>query len=279
MQLCIRLLMTIALLTSALIVAAACSTGLTESEVIELIQTHSTPGPVGEQGPPGPQGSKGDTGDIGPRGDTGTQGPKGDTGDKGDTGPQGPRGEVGPQGPKGDAGETGPRGETGPQGPRGDKGDTGDRGEAGPQGPRGEAGPQGPKGDKGDTGPQGPAGETLTNRWIYDTLESGSAYAEVRSAKNTFREAIVKFCDSDTIFVNGEFSDIAGERNVSVVYTGDDGRVTDRWWVSDDGDTIFADSKFAAAVSSSNEVLVEVPDANFSVLFQTARYPLDRCAL
>ena len=73
---------------------AACSgSGLTESEVVDLINEHGVQGPQGE---PGPQGSEGSQGPAGP------QGPKGDQGD------------TGPQGPKGDQGAPGPRGETGP---------------------------------------------------------------------------------------------------------------------------------------------------------------------
>ena len=46
----------------------ACSNGLSESEVVRLIQQHSTPGPQGE---PGPIGEKGDTGERGPQANPG----------------------------------------------------------------------------------------------------------------------------------------------------------------------------------------------------------------
>ena len=104
----------------------ACSNGLTEQEVRQIVQEYSVPGPRGDQGDVGLQGPKGDQGDVG------LQGPKGDQGDVGLQGPKGDQGDVGPQGPKGD------RSEVGPQGPKGDQGDVG---------------PQGPKGDKGDPAP------------------------------------------------------------------------------------------------------------------------------
>ena len=127
----------------------ACSTGLSESEVVQLIQQHSTPGPQGE---PGPKGEKGDTGELGPqgeKGDTGELGPKGEKGDIGEQGPQGERGE------KGEQGEPGPQGEKGDTGEQGPQGDTGEQGLQGDTGERGEAGPQGPRGDKGDPGEPG----------------------------------------------------------------------------------------------------------------------------
>lgn len=68
--------------------------GLSESEVITLIQEHSVPGPTGPQGPQGEQGMQG------------TQGPQGQQGLRGVAGPpgrQGDRGEQGLVGPKGDA--------------------------------------------------------------------------------------------------------------------------------------------------------------------------------
>ena len=88
----------------------ACSPGLSESEVIELIQQNSTPGP---QGPAGPQGERGERGEPGPQG---PMGPRGARGEKGEPGPQGP------MGPRGERGEKGEQGDPGPKGDRGDPG-------------------------------------------------------------------------------------------------------------------------------------------------------------
>ena len=110
----------------------ACSNGLTEQEVRQIVQEHSVPGPKGEKG------------DVGPQGPIGDQGPKGDQGDVGQQGPMGDQGDVGPQGPMGD------HGEVGPQGPKGDQGDVGPQG---PKGDQGDVGPQGPKGNQGDPAP------------------------------------------------------------------------------------------------------------------------------
>ena len=161
-------------------ICLACSAGLTEQEVRQIVQEYSVPGPKGDQGDVGPQGPKGDQGETGKQGpkgeqgDAGPQGPEGDLGQTGQKGPKGDQGDVGPQGPEGDQGEVGPQGpmgdqgEVGPQGPKGDQGDVGpqgpkgDQGESGPQGPmggQGDVGPQGPKGDQGDVGPQGPEGD------------------------------------------------------------------------------------------------------------------------
>ena len=94
----------IVFLVTAMFMVLACTSGLTESEVVALIQKHSTPGPQGEQGPPGQQGEKGDTGEPGPRGLQGEQGIRGEQGI------QGERGETGEPGPRGLKGEKGDRG-------------------------------------------------------------------------------------------------------------------------------------------------------------------------
>ena len=130
----------------------ACSTGLSESEVVQLIQDHSTPGPQGE---PGPRGEKGDTGEPGPQGEKGDTGEPGPQGEKGNTGEPGPQGERGEKGEQGEPGPQGEKGDMGEQGPQGEKGDTGEQGIHGEKGERGEPGPQGPKGDKGDPGEPG----------------------------------------------------------------------------------------------------------------------------
>ena len=149
-------------------ICLACSAGLTEQEVRQIVQEYSVPGPKGDQGDVGPQGPKGDqgeTGKQGPRGDqgeTGKQGPRGDQGETGKQGPRGDQGDVGPQGPKGDQGDVGQQGLKGDQGDVGQQGLKGDQGDVGPQGPKGDqgdVGPQGPKGDQGDVGPQGPKGD------------------------------------------------------------------------------------------------------------------------
>ena len=105
-----------------------CASGLSEDEVVKLIQANSTPGPQGEQGPPGPQGPQGVAGAAG------QQGPQGEPGQQG---------EMGPPGKQGDPGEPGPQGQPGL---------------AGPQGAQGPAGAPGPKGPQGAPGPVGPTG-------------------------------------------------------------------------------------------------------------------------
>ena len=72
------------------------SDALTRTEVIQLIQEHSTPGPPG------------------PRGESGIQGPVGLQGEPGERGEQGPPGQRGLRGPRGDVG---PRGAPGPATP------------------------------------------------------------------------------------------------------------------------------------------------------------------
>ena len=149
-------------------ICLACSAGLTEQEVRQIVQDYSVPGPKGDQGDVGPQGPKGDQGETGTQGhkgdqgDAGPQGPEGDLGETGQQGPKGHQGDVGPQGPKGDQSDVGPQGPRGDQGDVGQQGLKGDQGDVGPQGPKGDqgdVGPQGPKGDQGDVGPQGPKGD------------------------------------------------------------------------------------------------------------------------
>ena len=119
------------LLTAALL-GAACSSGLSESEVIALIQEHVTPGPAGEKGPTGPQGPQG------PKGDSGAQGPAGERGSQGTQGPAGLQGE---QGIQGEPGRQGPPGPPGPAGPKGEQGERGPKGEQGERGPEGRPAP------------------------------------------------------------------------------------------------------------------------------------------
>ncbi len=84
-----------------LIAGLACSDGLTEPEVIELIREHGR----GERGEQGEQGERGAPGERGPQGPPGEGGPKGGIGERG---AQGERGSTGPQGPVGPLGEPGP---------------------------------------------------------------------------------------------------------------------------------------------------------------------------
>ncbi len=114
-----RILLALSLL---ILLMVACASGLTESEVREIIQEHSTPGPAG------PQGERGLAGDPGSQGESG------------------PPGERGPQGEQGVAGNQGPQGSPGAPGPRGEPGAQGEPGQVGPQGPQGEMGPRGEAG-------------------------------------------------------------------------------------------------------------------------------------
>lgn len=99
-----------------LIVGLACSSGLSETEVIQIIKEQSAE----LRGPAGPQGEQGIQGE---RGEIGQQGEKGDLGERGE---QGLQGELGPQGIQGERGE------------RGEKGEQGIPGERGPEGKQGE---------------------------------------------------------------------------------------------------------------------------------------------
>ena len=75
----------------------ACSSGLSESEAITLIEEQSIPGPPGPVGLMGPQGAQGPAGVAGP------PGLKGEPGERGIEGQQGPKGDTGAQGPPGRA--------------------------------------------------------------------------------------------------------------------------------------------------------------------------------
>ena len=154
---------------SVMVVALACSSGLTQEQVRDIARTEAEgvladaskqPSPPGPAGPPGP------TVSPGPRGEPGAQGPKGDVGPPGSQGERGIAGPMGPpgaQGPKGDVGPPGSQGErgiVGPMGPPGVQGPKGDVGPPGSQGERGIAGPMGPPGAQGPTGDVGPPGAT-----------------------------------------------------------------------------------------------------------------------
>ena len=116
--------MRVAIVVAGLTVVAlaACSTGLTEAEVVRIIERQSLSSEQGEAGPQGPVGARGEAG------------PKGERGPQGAPGVDGKDGEAGPQGPVGARGEAGPKAERGPQGA---PGVDGKNGEAGPQGPVG----------------------------------------------------------------------------------------------------------------------------------------------
>ena len=79
--------------TLLLIAATACSAGLTEQDVIALLEEHGGPG---EQGPPGQDGKDGVDG---------LSGVVGERGPAGDQGPQGPRGLPGEFDPRSVLGE------------------------------------------------------------------------------------------------------------------------------------------------------------------------------
>ena len=88
----------------------ACTGGLTEDEVVAIVQQHAVPGPAGQADPPGPHGPEGPPGVAGPRGL------------QGQSGPAGPQGPAGRQGQAGVGGLPGPEGPTGPEGPPGPMG-------------------------------------------------------------------------------------------------------------------------------------------------------------
>lgn len=109
-----RLIVTLVLVIG--LVGVGCSSGLSESEVLSLIQEHSVPGPAG------PQGVQGDVGLEGPQGEQGSQGIPGEQGDQGPVGAPGPQGALGSSGERGipgPKGDQGPKGDTGPLGPPG----------------------------------------------------------------------------------------------------------------------------------------------------------------
>ena len=89
-----RQVVIVTVLLATAMLAVACSTGLSESEVITLIQEHTVPGPPGPIGHMGPQGEQGPSGPQGPRGDQGEVGPQGPPGPKGDPGEEGPVGKA-----------------------------------------------------------------------------------------------------------------------------------------------------------------------------------------
>ena len=131
---------------SVLVLGFACSSGLSETEVVQIIQERSEElrGPAGPQGEQGIQGIQGEPG---LQGEQGLQGLKGEPGIQGIQGEKGERGDMGPigeRGPQGDVGERGPKGE------RGEPGESGEKGDTGPPGEKGEPGEQGPKGEKGE---------------------------------------------------------------------------------------------------------------------------------
>ena len=82
----------------------ACSSGLSETEVIEIIQERSAElrGPAGPQGEPGKMGPPGERGEPGIPGDAGERGRPGETGKTGPPGERGPQGERGPEGKQGE---------------------------------------------------------------------------------------------------------------------------------------------------------------------------------
>ena len=146
---------------SLVLVALACSTGLTEEQVSDIAKAEARSilaGVDSQSDQPGPMGPPGSRGEPGPQGQQGPIGPPGEQGLAGPQGYPGPRGEPGVRGP------IGPPGATGSQGAPGAMGPPGEQGPAGPQGltgPRGEPGPQGAQGPAGPTGAQGPPGRGI----------------------------------------------------------------------------------------------------------------------
>ena len=167
---------------SVMVIALACSSGLTQEQIRDIARTQAEgvladankqsglPGPAGPPGPMGPPGLQGERGLAGSAGPPGPQGPKGDAGPPGLQGerglagsaglpsPQGPKGDAGPPGLQGERGLAGSAGPPGPQGPKGEVGQPGAAGAQGPPGPPGARGPQGVQGAAGATGAQGPPG-------------------------------------------------------------------------------------------------------------------------
>ena len=110
----------------ALLALTACSAGLTEADVVRIIDLQATAPDQGERGP------QGEPGPEGPQGAPGPAGAPGADGKDGEPGPQGPQGEQGPRGAPGAAGKDG---ELGPQGQQGKRGPQGEPGPPGPVGP------------------------------------------------------------------------------------------------------------------------------------------------
>jgi len=161
---------------------AECESGLSEGEVIFVVDecrfyvcrdgqlvpsecsfegATGADGPTGPTGPCGPCGKKGDKGcqgEKGCRGEKGCPGKPGMPGKHGSDGAKGPpgrNGERGLPGKPGQKGDPGPRGAMGPKGCEGKQGLCGPPGQRGPPG-KGAPGPRGPPGPAG--GPRGPCG-------------------------------------------------------------------------------------------------------------------------
>lgn len=83
--------------------AMACSAGMTEGRVLELIEENAVRGEPGAAGPAGPAGVAGPQGPPGPAGAPGLAGERGPAGEDGAAGQTGMAGPAGPPGPKGDA--------------------------------------------------------------------------------------------------------------------------------------------------------------------------------
>ena len=142
-----------------IIVPTACSSGMSETEVRNIVGEYTMSGPPGEQGPPGAQGIAGEHGQPGEQGIAGPQGERGPAGEIGPEGDTGKQGESGLQGERGLQGELGPRGERGQLGPQGPQGESG---------PQGQPGPQGETGLRGEQGPQGPPGVAVAPTTVAD---------------------------------------------------------------------------------------------------------------
>ena len=251
------------------IIVQACSNGLTESDVVRLIQQHSTPGPQGETGLQGPQGQPGPTG---------IQGEPGPMGIRGEPGPQGEPGEMGISGPQGRQGVAGPPGPPGPQGEQGSQGRQGVAGPPGPPGPQGEQGSQGRQGVAGPPGPPGGQG-TLTQgeqedseemsvdpSWQLQATGSGRPFLYLKAREGSHAILIDCMATAVNYWIEWESYLAPPDSEVSIELIWDIQpplRQTETWIIGSQGDTMHPPSQegvrsaFLVLVSDSAELIVE----------------------
>ena len=259
---------------------------LTEAELESMMddkiakaQLQGPPGPKGDQGLQGIDGLQGPQGEVGPQGPKGNPGVPGPAGSKGDQGVQGIRGPVGPPG------------NAGPQGPKGVSGLKGDTGSIGPKGPAGPKGDPGPAGPKGLTGPKGDKGDVSiisqvgTGFWDLNTFPDGNRYLELNAGQSgSDPEALYYFCNTKDLTIFGgepeesraRFKSSAGKQ-VRVTWDAGRGPVTKWWRVSRDGIWLDPNLDFKLAVAQSEEIRVQVPDADLDLTFYTEGYPEYYC--
>ena len=230
-------------------IVLACSNGLTESDVVRLIQQHSTPGPQGETGLQGPQGQPGPTG---------IQGEPGPMGIRGEPGPQGEPGEMGISGPQGRQGVAGPPGPPGPQG------------EQGSQGRQGVAGPPGPPGGQGTLtqGEQEDSEEmSVDPSWQLYATGSGRPFLYLKAREGS--HAILMDCMATEVnyWIEWESYLAPPDSEVSIELIWDIQpplRQTETWIIGSQGDTMHPPSQegvrsaFLVLISDSAELIVEI---------------------